>query len=357
LKLDNKSVTIPDEEQPALDAEFVDVYKGTNGVIIMLDMTKQWTFDYVQREIVKVPQNIPVLVLANHRDMGHHRVVSEDQVKTFIESLNRSEDSGQIRYSEASMRNGFGLKFLHKFFNLPFLHLQRQTLLRQLETNYFEIQTTSDELDTIQDSDDQNYDQFLDLITNRRRQIADQLSKVTTTSNGDTNGSVSMPPRSLSMPSNLAQKQQINAQVTNNELIKPSPSIIIGANNPLPAKFSSNSRNSSNNNLKNIQSVITQNSNSSNISNTTPVKSVDEFIPEDEKSSFKSFLEEPMETLSNANEDKYGNQESDRYLIELFFLMFKYNLNVRQQIIQNKLNANLSYFLLVITISGLRIQW
>jgi len=73
LKLDNKSVVIPDEEQPALDAEFVDVYKGTNGVIIMLDMTKQWTFEYVEREIVKVPQNIPILVLANHRDMGHHR--------------------------------------------------------------------------------------------------------------------------------------------------------------------------------------------------------------------------------------------------------------------------------------------
>jgi len=47
------------------------------------------TFDYVKRELPKVPSNIPVIVLANHRDMGHHRCVSEDDVKYFIESLER----------------------------------------------------------------------------------------------------------------------------------------------------------------------------------------------------------------------------------------------------------------------------
>ena len=99
-------------------AEFIDVYKGTNGVIMMLDMTKAWTLDYVQRELPKVPSNIPVLVLSNHRDMGHHRAVSEDQVRMFIDGLQRTEGSGQVRYAEASMRNGFGLKFLHKFFQL-----------------------------------------------------------------------------------------------------------------------------------------------------------------------------------------------------------------------------------------------
>ena len=31
------------------------------------------------------------MVLANHRDMGHHRCISEDDVKFFIESLNRFE--------------------------------------------------------------------------------------------------------------------------------------------------------------------------------------------------------------------------------------------------------------------------
>ena len=68
LKLDNNAaVTVEEDEQPVLDAELVDVYKGTNGVIIVFDMTKQWTFDYIQREITNVPVQIPILILSNHR--------------------------------------------------------------------------------------------------------------------------------------------------------------------------------------------------------------------------------------------------------------------------------------------------
>ena len=40
LKLENTKEEEP--EQPCLDAEFLDVYKGTNGVVMLLDITKQW---------------------------------------------------------------------------------------------------------------------------------------------------------------------------------------------------------------------------------------------------------------------------------------------------------------------------
>lgn len=53
MKLENAQLELP--EETALDAEFLDVYKGTNGVIIVLDLTKTWTFDYVQRELPKIP--------------------------------------------------------------------------------------------------------------------------------------------------------------------------------------------------------------------------------------------------------------------------------------------------------------
>lgn len=76
---------------------------------------------------------------------------------TFI----RPEGAADVRYTESSMRNGFGLKLLHKFFNLPFLQLQRETLLRQLETNTAEIDATIQELELYQESDDANYDVYV----------------------------------------------------------------------------------------------------------------------------------------------------------------------------------------------------
>lgn len=93
LKMDNS----PSEniiEEPALDAEFLDVYKGTNGVIIIMDITKSWTFDYVQRELPKIPSHIPVIVLGNHCDMAHHRIVTADHVTYFIDSFH--ERSAQV---------------------------------------------------------------------------------------------------------------------------------------------------------------------------------------------------------------------------------------------------------------------
>lgn len=316
LKLDNKLTRINEAEEesdePALDAEFIDVYKGTNGVIMLFDMTKSWTYEYVQRELPKVPAHIPVLVLSNHRDMGHHRVVSEDQVRSFIEELGRSEGSGQVRYAEASMRNGFGLKFLHKFFNLPFLHLQRETLLRQLETNSKEITTTCEELDVLQETDLQNYDRFLNMITDRRRLIADQLS-AKPVANG-----IDGPTRSISMPANLSS----NGMKPNNgmaNIIKPSPSIIIGANHPLP-NANSNGNSTSKTSTAKAQSKA---SNAAQVVSLSIVKQmpspkrnlvlkkVDDFVPDDETAKFRSFLEEPVEAdtaLDMSRKDDSGDR-------------------------------------------------
>lgn len=180
LKMDN----VPSEhviEEPALDAEFLDVYKGTNGVIVIMDVTKTWTFDYVQRELPKIPSHIPVIVLGNHCDMSHHRTVTPDHVTYFIDSLQGR--TAQVRYAESSMRNGFGLKLLHKFFNLPFLQLQRETLLKQLDTNEEETRLTTQELDLFQESDDADYNKFLDNLVNKRRAIADSVSASALTPN------------------------------------------------------------------------------------------------------------------------------------------------------------------------------
>lgn len=187
LKVNNTNSKIPNDKhmeamtEVALDAEFVDVYKGTHGVVFMFDVTKIWTFEYIQRELPKVPPHIPILIMANFIDMGHHRVVTRDQAVGFIEDYERNESTegqknnlaAEIRYAESSMRNGFGLKLLHKFLNVPYLMLQRETLLTQLALNQREIEGTQLELDLYLESDDANYEVFIDGVTRKRREVAE----------------------------------------------------------------------------------------------------------------------------------------------------------------------------------------
>uniref|UniRef100_A0A671PLA5 Rab-like protein 6 n=1 Tax=Sinocyclocheilus anshuiensis TaxID=1608454 RepID=A0A671PLA5_9TELE len=129
---------------------------------MMFDITKQWTYNYILRELPKVPTHVPVCVLGNYRDMGEHRVVLPDDIRDFIAGLNRPLGSSYIHYAESSMKNGFGLKYLHRFFNIPFLQLQRETLLRQLGTNQLDIDATLEELTVQQETEDQNYEIFLE---------------------------------------------------------------------------------------------------------------------------------------------------------------------------------------------------
>ncbi|ROI27752.1 Rab-like protein 6 [Anabarilius grahami] len=167
LKLENEPQET--ESELALDAEFLDVYKNCNGVILMFDITKQWTYNYILRELPKVPTHVPVCVLGNYRDMGEHRVILPDDIRDFIDGLNRPLGSSYIHYAESSMKNGFGLKYLHRFFNIPFLQLQRETLLRQLETNQLDIDATLEELTVQQETEDQNYDIFLEMKDSRSK--------------------------------------------------------------------------------------------------------------------------------------------------------------------------------------------
>ncbi|XP_016067275.1 PREDICTED: rab-like protein 6 [Miniopterus natalensis] len=164
------------ESEMALDAEFLDVYKNCNGVVMMFDITKQWTFSYILRELPKVPTHVPVCVLGNYRDMGEHRVILPDDVRDLIDSLDRPPGSSYFRYAESSMKNSFGLKYLHKFFNIPFLQLQRETLLRQLETNQLDIDATLEELSVQQETEDQNYGIFLEMMEARSRGHASPLA-------------------------------------------------------------------------------------------------------------------------------------------------------------------------------------
>ena len=178
LKLDNsvnESAKVPVEA--SLDAEFIDVYKNANGCILVYDITKQWTWDYIERELPKIPSHIPVLIIGNHRDMHHHRVIDELKCKFYCENLKRGSLGSEIRYTETSMRTGFGLKYIYKFFNIPFLQLQRENLMQQLETNAKEMDAICEELKMIEENMEGEYDQFSQNLNSKRRQQQEENAK------------------------------------------------------------------------------------------------------------------------------------------------------------------------------------
>ncbi|XP_068694737.1 rab-like protein 6 isoform X1 [Montipora foliosa] len=168
LKLETDKIE-SEKDESVLDAEFVDVYKGAHGVLLVMDITKPWTFKYVERELGKVPPHLPVLVLANHRDMGEHRLVQTDEAVAVIEHLERPDRSPPVHYAETSMKNGFGLKYIHKFLNLPFLLLQRETLLKQLQVNAEDTESTLEELQIHKETEEQDYEKFVSMLEKRRK--------------------------------------------------------------------------------------------------------------------------------------------------------------------------------------------
>uniref|UniRef100_A0A098LYA8 Rab-like protein 6 n=1 Tax=Hypsiglena sp. JMG-2014 TaxID=1550645 RepID=A0A098LYA8_9SAUR len=305
LKLDNDPQEA--ESEMALDAEFLDVYKNCNGVVMMFDITKQWTFNYILRELPKVPTHVPVCVLGNYRDMGEHRVILPDDVREFIDNLNRPPGSSYFRYAESSMKNSFGLKYLHKFFNIPFLQLQRETLLRQLETNQLDIDATLEELSVQQETEDQNYELFLEMMETRGRGHA---SPLTTNGQSLSSGSQSpvVPPSNASGGSSPSSPQQnlANPTLAMDPAEPPAPGLLPEAQPPaaIPAPAAPQKR-----------GIIARLFGSSPAPETglpspdpalpavapSKVQSVEDFVPEE--SLDHSFLEDP--TLQR---DKGGKQ-------------------------------------------------
>ncbi|XP_038230450.1 rab-like protein 6 isoform X4 [Dermochelys coriacea] len=332
LKLENDPQEA--ESEMALDAEFLDVYKNCNGVVMMFDITKQWTFNYILRELPKVPTHVPVCVLGNYRDMGEHRVILPDDMREFINNLNRPPGSSYFRYAESSMKNSFGLKYLHKFFNIPFLQLQRETLLRQLETNQLDIDATLEELSVQQETEDQNYEIFLEMMEARSRGHA---SPMATNGQSPSSGSQSpiVPPSCTSTDSSspgTPQPPPPPQQLPANATTSPEPPSSLSPVPPLEAQLPHTSSPATASPAMPVAVPLQKRSIISRLFGTSPapetsppqpdaatippsevpakVQSVEDFIPDD--SLDRSFLEDPIPQRDKGITRIKDHNESDR---------------------------------------------
>ena len=152
-----------------LDADFLDVYQGTHAVIFTFDITKKWTYDYVIKNLPLVPHEIPVLVMANFMDNQENRVVTENSGMRLLRSAaNRPLVGAPVVVIESSLKNGFGLKMVHQFLNLPFLSLQRKSLHQMLESNKANQIKMNNFFQTIDDNKDCDYGMFLQRLEDRK---------------------------------------------------------------------------------------------------------------------------------------------------------------------------------------------
>ena len=90
--------------------------------------------------------------------------------------IQRGTMGSVVRYCETSMRNGFGLQYIHQFLNIPFLQLQRECLLQQLQVNARDMDTSLEEIDQYARSANNNYDLFIEMLANKRRSKQEALA-------------------------------------------------------------------------------------------------------------------------------------------------------------------------------------
>ncbi|KAG0022057.1 hypothetical protein BGZ80_001162 [Entomortierella chlamydospora] len=162
LKIDNgpispskvKSSNLVPHAGFSLDASTIDVYRNTDGVIILYDISKPWTFDFAATTLADVPLNMPVLILSNFSDDSHPRpVIESERIEALMQEHNDVRrkhicaPANLVRHLDTSMKTGLGLKEIHESFGIPFLNVLRETHRKQFEQKTREINKLLQSLD------------------------------------------------------------------------------------------------------------------------------------------------------------------------------------------------------------------
>lgn len=87
LKIANMGKELDEAEAKAgvsaLDASFVDVYRGAHGAVFLFDLTDEASWQYVVKEAPKVPSTLPIL----SRCIGGRVVFCRDSSALLFQSL------------------------------------------------------------------------------------------------------------------------------------------------------------------------------------------------------------------------------------------------------------------------------
>eukprot|EP01125_Pyxidicula_operculata_P017341 TRINITY_DN606_c2_g1_i7.p1 TRINITY_DN606_c2_g1~~TRINITY_DN606_c2_g1_i7.p1 ORF type:complete len:800 (+),score=290.47 TRINITY_DN606_c2_g1_i7:46-2445(+) len=212
----------------SLDASTIDVMKGANAVIFTCDPRRVWTWEYVKRELPKIENGLPVLVLSNYRDLG-----TEGVKVTYAEMVQFCKDVGDnIECIESSMLNCYGLKSVKSFLNIPFLHMKLVYLQDALRIITDESHAAQEEFHLVNEQSD--YNKYVVSIQQKAQAVtrADSQPELaraasapptsaSTSNNSSNSGSTTTSPR---QPQHPTSPQSSPTKKTDNNAVEKAPS-------------------------------------------------------------------------------------------------------------------------------------
>ncbi|PJF19927.1 GTP-binding protein Parf [Paramicrosporidium saccamoebae] len=131
-----------------LDAEAVDVYKHSNGVVFLFNLCKPRTIEYVAKQLPLVPRTLPILIIGNFADKIYAQEDESFLIKRFAAIRGDTALSAPLHFMCGSLTQpncpsnpAAGLLTATlKFFELPFLQLQQTVLTGRLKINEEQIE-------------------------------------------------------------------------------------------------------------------------------------------------------------------------------------------------------------------------
>ena len=148
-----------------LDATMVDVYHGCHAAIFLIDPSKKWTYEYVQRELATVPEHIPTCVVLNFRDYpASKRLIRLEEVEADME-YSFGKRPFRPFVMEASLLNCYGLQALSTFLHIPFLCLKRASLEQAMQLNTHAIVQAQEAMKTVRGNSYDAYERKIDAAT------------------------------------------------------------------------------------------------------------------------------------------------------------------------------------------------
>ena len=141
------------------------LYSGCHAAIFLIDPSKKWTYEYVQRELPLVPEHIPTCILLNFRDYpASKRLLRTEEIEADC-SYAFGKRPFRPFVMEVSLLNCYGLQSLSTFLHIPFLCLKRASLEQSMQLNTHAIVQAQEALKTVKANSYEQYEKKIELAT------------------------------------------------------------------------------------------------------------------------------------------------------------------------------------------------